>query len=150
MKLSSVLASALFATVICLGSSSAAFAINTQGVWKGSGKLSNNQGGSIHCESMTVNIVHTATTMKVDSTFTCQGEQQNAPGGVLEIKNKSEVWANGKRVGTLTDNSLTMSSDNGERRLDTKSTWTQNQMNFHTVSTFPNGLVLTFTGTVRR
>lgn len=145
MKLTSVLATTLIALF-----STQAFAINTQGVWKGAGKLSSNQGGSIDCESMIVNIVHSATTMKVDSTFTCKGEQQIAPGGVLEIKNKSEIWANGKRVGTLTDNSLTMSSDNGERKLDTKSTWTQNEMKFHTVSTFPNGLVLTFTGTVRR
>lgn len=146
MKLTSVFAVTLFAAL----ASQAAFAINTQGVWKGSGKLSSNQGGAIECESMIVNIAHTATMMKVDSTFTCKGEQQNAPGGVLEIKNKSEIWANGKRVGTLTDNSLTMSSDNGERKLDTKSTWTQNEMKFNTVSTFPNGLVLTFTGTVRR
>lgn len=144
MKMTSVLATALVALF-----STQAFAINTQGVWKGSGKLTSNQGGSIDCESMIVKIAHTATMMKVDSEFTCKGEKQIAPGGELVLKG-SEVWANGKRVGTITDNSLTMSSDNGERKLDTKSTWTQNEMKFNTVSTFTNGLVLTFVGTVRR
>lgn len=144
MKLTSVLAAAVVALV-----STQAFAVNTAGVWKGSGKLTNNQGGAIECESMVVTIAHTATSMKVDSEFTCQGEKQVAPGGVLELKG-SEVWANGKKVGAITDSSLTMVSDNGERVLNTKSTWTQNEMKFTTVSTFKNGLVLTFVGTVRR
>lgn len=146
MKASIVLASALLVL------STNAFAVNTQGNWSGTGTLSDNKGNTQACESMTLKIVHTATVLKVDAAFTCGGEAANAPGGALEIKNGSELWQNGKRVGTLTPNSVTISVKDSEHTLETKSTFTEKEMTFQTVSTYAAnpGTVITFNGKVRR
>jgi|GEM_PF-3789067 len=147
MKSMLVLASSLFALT-----STQAFAVNTNGVWTGSGKITNKAGQTTVCESMVVTITHTATLLKVDSSFTCKGEKATSPGGALDIRNGSELWEKGARIGTITPNSVVVSVKDAEHTLDTKSTFTEKEMTFNTVSTYASmpGEVITFIGTVRR
>lgn len=146
MKASLILASALLAFA-----SANAYAVNTQGIWSGSGEYFANGGAKTICESMVLKITHTATQLKVDAAFTCNREQVNAPGGALEIKG-TELWQNGKRVGTITENTVTIAVKDSEHSLDTKSTFSEKEMTFQTVSTNASnpGVVITFTGKVHR
>lgn len=128
-----------------------AYAVNINGNWKGAGKITDNRGLNIPCESMEVAIVHTATVLNVSSTFTCKGQRATSPGGNLEIRG-TELWENGAKVGTITANAVTIAVKDAQHSLNTQCSFTEKEMTFHVVSTdaADAGHVITFDGKVTR
>jgi hypothetical protein len=142
----------LAAAVLALASVNA-HAVNTAGVWKGTGTITSKKANkTTACESITVTIAHTATLLKVDSAFVCQGDKGVSPGGVMEIRNGSELWEKGVRVGTITPNSVTISVKDAEHTLETKTNFTDKEMTFNVKATYASmpGEELTFVGKVQR
>lgn len=145
MKFVAIL-SALFAL-----STANAFAVNVNGTWKGAGKITDNQGHNIPCESITLMIVHTPTVLNVSSDFTCAGQRTNAPGGNLELRN-GDVYDQGVKIGRMTDTGITLSMKNAQQSMETTTTFSDKEMAFKTVTTSAAqpGVVVTFEGVVRR
>lgn len=131
--------------------SASALAVNINGIWKGSGKVSSNAGGSTPCESMEVAIVHTAAVLNVSTKFKCGGDTLSSPGGNLELKG-SEIWSKGRKIGTISANSVVISAEDAERTLATTCNFTDKEMTFRTITSSASdpGLVITFDGKVSR
>lgn len=128
-----------------------AHAASIVGTWKGAGKLFDNKGVVVNCESMVVSVAQAGSNLTVSTSFTCNGESASAPGGTLLVKG-SDLWENGAKVGTITPTSVTILVKDAEHSDATSCIFNDKEMSFHTVVSYANdpGHVITFDGKLTR
>lgn len=122
-----------------------------EGSYKGTGKVYDSTGFKKNCETMTVQVDQTATTLKVSTSFTCGGMKLDAPGGALEIKG-GKLLKNGQAVGSISNDAVTINEVDGETSLKTDAKLAGNILTFKVVTTSPArpGVKITYEGTVKR
>lgn len=145
MKKITILAAALFCVA---AQANAANSLN--GTWKGAGHAVDNQGKPIECESVVLTIAQTATSITVNSAFTCGGMPITVPGGALDIKG-TQLLDKGQAAGTITDRNIDLTAKSKGYVMHSTADFDASTMRLHSViSMGSNPPMLTFDANLRR
>ena len=120
------------------------------GKWIGAGKVSNNQGMALNCEKVEIVISHTAVKMDIDSKFFCGTRMVQGPQGSLAIRGTDVFNAQGEKIGIATEDTVSLSSKNGNAFMTSEEKIINGSMIFKTVHGAANGLVTTYEGQAKR
>jgi len=126
MKKITLLATALF----CMAAQ--AHATNLTGTWKGTGKAVDNAGKPINCESVVLTITHTASSLQVNSAFTCGGMPITIPGGAMDIKG-SDLFDKGTKSGTIAPGSVSLTAKASGYVMKSNARFSDTEMQLHSV-----------------
>ena len=126
-------------------------AANLTGTWKGTGRAIDNAGKPIDCESVVLSISHSASSLTVNSAFTCGGQPMSIPGGAMEIRG-GELFDKGVKAGTISDSAISLVARSKGYVMQTNATFNDSVMNLRSVISVGNNPApaLTFDAQLRR